>query len=450
MMISSNGGSRFSTVALLLGFVIILALVAGCGDGKEIIKYKDRPAVVSLVYPSTNLFVTVNPTFYWNRSADAVRYELQVATASDFVNKTIDIQTADTAYTTQSTIPNSTYYWRVRGQNLDGLWGDWSDAEIRAFFKSDYINYFELISQTETMGTPQDLFLRNDTAYIADGQADLTIFDVSNPLSPFLIRNIDPNDDDFAKGVYVSPNDTFPYAFVADMDGKIQALHVQDTTFLLNQSFGTDQNLEDVTGLIVNDTLWVLAVSSGFNRRKLSFYQIIYTPYVDPWGSQNFFSIDMPADANGLCTDGNYVYVACGTSGLRIFDISNIFDPLLISSLALSGSALSVDVEGDYVYVAADRGGLYVINVADRHNPVIAEEVNTSGRTKDVQVIDNFVFIADSDGGLKVIDATVPDSAHFVAAYVTPYAYGLAVTREYIYVCDRDLGLMIFENRISQ
>ena len=255
MMISSNGGSRFSTVALLLGFVIILALVAGCGDGKEIIKYKDRPAVVSLVYPSTNLFVTVNPTFYWNRSADAVRYELQVATASDFVNKTIDIQTADTAYTTQSTIPNSTYYWRVRGQNLDGLWGDWSDAEIRAFFKSDYINYFELISQTETMGTPQDLFLRNDTAYIADGQADLTIVDVSNPLSPFLIRNIDPNDDDFAKGVYVSPNDTFPYAFVADMDGKIQALHVQDTTFLLNQSFGTDQNLEDVTGLIVNDIL---------------------------------------------------------------------------------------------------------------------------------------------------------------------------------------------------
>jgi hypothetical protein len=65
-------------------------------------------------------------------------------------------------------------------------------------------------------------------------------------------------------------------------------------------------------------------------------------------------------------------------------------------------------------------------------------------------VIDNFAFIADSDGGLKVIDATIPDSAHFVAAYATPYAYGLTATRDYIYVCDRDLGLMIFENRISR
>jgi hypothetical protein len=428
-------------------------------QGKTIIRYRERPNAIALITPLVGQFITTNnPTFVWHTMSDVNRYEIQVSPTGDFATKTINTQVAETTYTTVSVIPNSTYFWRVRARNLDGEWGDWSDADIWTFLKSDYVNYFDLISMTETMGVPQDIFIRNDTGYVADGQADLTIYDLTNPADPMLVRNIDTNDDDFAKGAFVAPSfftpDSFPYVYVADMDGKIQALNSADTSFLLNLSFGTDQNLEDVTGIVLPDTdgvdkLWILAVSSGFNRRKLSFYKMLYdqTP---PNPYTYFYQMDMPADAMGLYVAGDYVYVACGTSGLRIVDIHDIYNPSVVGNANLAGTSLSVEVEGNYAYVAADRAGLYVVDVTDHANPVAVDTVNTSGRTKDVQILGNHAFIADANGGLKVVDITNPAQTTFLAAYATPYAYGIFATDQYIYICDRDYGLMIFENRTSR
>ena len=453
--------SKFSARNIAVVFLVsgLILLVFGCGKEKTIIKYLERPNAVELISPIVGQFISLNnPTFTWHNMDNVNHFQIQVSPTGDFVTKTIDTQLAETTYTTVNAIPNSTYYWRVRARNLDGEWGDWSDANVWTFLKSDYVNYFDLVSITETMGIPQDIYVRNDTGYVADGQADLTIYDLSTPADPMVLRNIDTNDDDFAKGTFVAPDffatDSFPYVYVADMDGKIQALNARDTTFLLNLSFGTDQNLEDVTGVVLPDSdgidkLWILAVSSGFNRRKLSFYKMLYdqTP---PNPYTYFYQMDMPADAMGLCVEGNYVYVACGTSGLRIVDIRDIYNPVLIGESNLTGVSLSVDVEGDYAYVAADRAGLYVVDVSDRANPVAVDTVNTSGRTKDVQILGTHAFIADASGGLKVVDVSDPVHTVFLAAYATPYAYGLFVTQQYIYICDRDDGLMIFENRTSR
>jgi hypothetical protein len=436
-----------STVFVYSLAFLSLAFVA-CGKDKVVIRYLQPPAPIELVSPAGDAFISTDTTtFVWRRGEDVIRYQLQVCRSPDFIDKSLDVHSAETTYTSQTDFANGSYFWRVRGENADGISGDWSDAPVGTFYKSDYVDYIELLSSLHTLGIAQDVFLRNDTAYVADGQADLTIVDVQDRSSPFIIMNIDTIDDDFAKGVYVSPADTIPYAFVADMDGRIQALKV-DTTFIYNASIGLDQNLEDITGLTIEDTLWLFAVSSGFNRRKLSYYQIIFTPIPE---APIFISHDMPADANGLWVEREFAYVACGVSGLVIVNLEDLYGPVIQSSVDLEGSALSVCVDGDYAYVACDRAGIYVVDLsADRSSPSIATQINTSGRTKDVQVAGQYAFIADGSGGLKVIDISVPDSAHFVAAYDTPYAYGLWADSQYIYICDRDEGLMIFENRISK
>lgn len=446
----SSGRNQVKTFRSIffLFLATIFAIIGGCGEEKVIIRYLEVPPPVELVSPPVDTFVTEGIlTFLWSSSEEAVRYQLQVSSSDNFISRTIDIETTDTSYVNQSELVNDSYFWRVRGENGDGLKGDWSDAEIWTFHKSDYVNYMDLASSIKTVGTAQDVFVRGDTAYVADGQADLTIVNISDKYNPSIIRNIDTTDDDFAKAVYIAPGDTVPYAFVADMDGKIQAIHVRDTTFIFNNSIGFNQNLEDLTGVIRTDTLWLFAVSSGFGRRKLSYYQITY----DPIPVEGMFGeLDMPADANGVWADLQYAYVACGVAGLMIVDVDDILNPSLLSSYDLEGSALSVDVDGNYAYIAADRAGFYIVDTTDKSNPVIATQINTSGRANDVHIVGDYAFIADASSGLKVVDVSIPHSAHLVATYDTPYAYGVWADSDFIYLCDRDEGLMIFENLVTQ
>lgn len=437
---------------LILGALYII--ISGCGKEKVVIREIIRdpvqtPAPIELAFPPADTIITTNnPTFYWNSDSEVIRYQLHVAGSSDFINKTIDVMTADTTYTTLSEIANGSYFWRVRGENEDSVRGDWSDAEIRPFYKSDYVNYIELISSINTVGTAQDVFVRGDTAYVADGQADLTIIDVIDRHSPFIIRNIDTISDDFAKSIYVAPADTFPFVFVADMDAHVQVINIADAVFPEYASFA-QQNIEDIYGVNISDTLYIFtARSRGVSPANFGYYRIIYDPF--PTNITQIYSMDLPADANGIFADSQYSYIAAGVAGLIIMDHSDILNPVQVSSLDLAGSALSVWAEGDYVYVAADRAGIFVVDVADRYNPGIATQVNTSGRTKDVHIVGDYAFIADASRGLKVIDISVPDSAHFIATYDTPYAYGLWADADYIYVCDRDEGLIIFENLSSR
>ncbi len=442
--------SIFSIIAFLFGLLVV---ISGCGEEKVIIRYREIPPPVELIYPVNDTLIhDNNPTFVWHGIGEAVRYRLQVSTLSSFINKSIDIEISDTVYAAVNPLDNGSFYWRVRGVNQDNVPGDWSDADIWTFYKTDNIFYITFKSSITTVGTARDVVVRNDTAYIADGAADLTIVNTLDKENPSIIQNIDTIDDDYAMGVYINPQDSVPYAFVADLDGSVQVLNTFDVSPINNGSFGT-QNIEDISGVFIQDTLYIFTVrsASGFNLAGLALYQILYEPdsppHTGPWV---WNPIDLPADAKGVFADTAYAYIACDAVGLMIIDLSDIYNPFLLSNLDLEGSSLSVYAKNDYIYVAADRAGIYVVDATDKSNPTIASQINTSGRTKDVHVVGDYAFIADGSGGLKVIDASVPDSAHFVAAYDTPYAYGIYADSNYIYICDRDEGLMIFENLVVE
>ncbi len=72
---------------------------------------------------------STTPMFQWGATENAVSYQLQVSSQKNFSINEIDIEgLTDTIY--QSIIPLnqiSRYYWRVRGQNLEGIYGAWSE-----------------------------------------------------------------------------------------------------------------------------------------------------------------------------------------------------------------------------------------------------------------------------------------------------------------------------------
>jgi hypothetical protein len=82
----------------------------------------------------TNLQISTSfttPTFSWDRVEGAESYDLQVDDDPGFGN--LDISTVNTkqnTYTNKDTLPNGTYYWRVRARRNGGITNEWSVPTI--------------------------------------------------------------------------------------------------------------------------------------------------------------------------------------------------------------------------------------------------------------------------------------------------------------------------------
>jgi hypothetical protein len=491
-------------VKVCLAFAAILAtvftlLIGGCTKEKVII-YHELPGRVVLAYPPNSIdsVYASTPTFKWMPQAGAVGYHIQIASDAAFSGIEVGQDAADTFFTPAFTPPhtrfaNGFHYWRVRAQNDKGIWGDWSDAAIWTFNINDNSNYVRLLSQSYTYGIAQDLIVENNIAYVADGEAELTLFNVSDASAPTLIGNIDMRTDDFAKGVWKKPGDN--YAYVADRNGRMQVLDVSlplNPYALGNSGQGLDQSLEDVMGVVYQDSLFLLSVASG-TRNIFRLYNIIYDPLPHTNPNYSVNEIQLPADGMGVYWDtmsvyvqyhdtlkldstyyefreGRFIYVADASAGLGMIDISithpfdfpdSVIDlmgsPRVIGWVHTPSEALSVQARGKYAYVADDRAGLQIYRLPDtipsfdnvtpfRTNPILVGSMSTSGRAKDLQLVGDYCFLADASGGLKVINIANPAAPAFVAAYTTPYAYGIWADSSKIYIADRDLGLLIFDN----
>lgn len=464
---------------------------------EKIIIYKQVTDQVALAFPpNTGLVFGSFPELIWEQAGDATGYKVQVATDASFFQLIINSEVTDTSYVYSGSAGNNLYFWRVRAKNSDGVWGDWSEALIWSFRVNDASDYIALLTVVQTPGIAQDVFVQQGIAYVADGLADLTMVDVADPAHAALIANIDTRDDDFAKCIWKKPDDDFVY--VADMDFKLQIIDasIPVEPFPYYYQVGLAQNLEDISGLVhTPDSVYIFSAHSGFGHRELNFFEFVYDPLPRPGDSFVVNPFSFPSDAFGVFQDtltttvqyrnldvaagvdstyyetqrGNFVYCADGTSGLWWFNISYthtfgqvdtflVHDPRLLGWQDTPSISLSVHVANGFAYVADDRGGLQIFDLPDTipafdsdslfaADPVLIADINTSGRTKDVQAVGNRCYLADGSGGLKVVDITDPYNPVFLAAYTTPYAYGVWADENYIYITDRDNGLMIFESR---
>ncbi|MDB9492846.1 hypothetical protein PN478_20305, partial [Dolichospermum circinale CS-534/05] len=101
---------------------------------------------------------------------------------------------------------------------------------------------------------------------------------------------------------------------------------------------------------------------------------------------------------------GNYAYVADGTSGLQIINISNPNSPTLAATLDTPGGASNIQVVGNYAYVADGTSGLQIINISNPNSPTLADTYDTDGIAYGLDVVGNYVYVADAGSGLQIID----------------------------------------------
>jgi LVIVD repeat len=91
--------------------------------------------------------------------------------------------------------------------------------------------------------------------------------------------------------------------------------------------------------------------------------------------------------------DGN---VFAGNNGFSAQAMGTVttFSPTPLSFVSIQGFANGVDVNGNYAYVAAGSAGLQVVNISNRPNPAIVGSLSLAGNSNDVRLPGNFAYVA--------------------------------------------------------
>jgi hypothetical protein len=116
-------------------------------------------------------------------------------------------------------------------------------------------------------------------------------------------------------------------------------------------------------------------------------------------------------------------YLAAGTEGLRIYNVSELANPSLVGSylpLESDCPARQVDfdevvVVGTTAYVAAGRCGLLIVDVGDPSVPLLLGAFDTREWVKDVKIRESggatIAYLADHWGGLRIVDVSNPTAS---------------------------------------
>jgi hypothetical protein len=86
------------------------------------------PAVPTTVAPASGTEVDGLPRFAWDAVSGAARYEFQLSADSAFNSTQASFFTENTRATLDKTLPNGTYWWRVRSVDASGAVSGWSAA----------------------------------------------------------------------------------------------------------------------------------------------------------------------------------------------------------------------------------------------------------------------------------------------------------------------------------
>lgn len=207
--------------------------------------------------------------------------------------------------------------------------------------------------------------------YLALGDSGLYVYSVANPAAPTLAGKIGTT----GRAAFVS------YGSVTV--GGLPVGHI----FVSNRS--TSSGLSAVN--VSSPATPTLSAFLGTNQAASG---IAYTP---------FYS-------------SGKVYVAYGTAGLRIVDVSAPSSATLLSTTSLPGDSRGVVASGNYAYVAGGVSGVSVVDVTNPSSPVKLSTIVTP-RARGIAISGNYVYVAASDSGLGVFDISSPATPSLVGYF---------------------------------
>jgi hypothetical protein len=152
-----------------------------------------------------------------------------------------------------------------------------------------------------------------------------------------------------------------------------------------------------------------------------------------------------------LSNDDRTAFLADGTPGLKIVNVSDVSNPELVSQLKIGESVYDIALSngGDVLY-AAHLSGVSAVNISDLSNPFIISTIITPGDAQAIRLSRDgaLVYIADGYEGFHIIDVSQPSSLKLLKSMNTPgeiYSLSLSANGALLYLADGSYGFKVFD-----
>jgi hypothetical protein len=254
-----------------------------------------------------------------------------------------------------------------------------------------------------------DVAVQGNIAYVAGGADGFYTLDITNPRNPVLLDRIQHTGTvDYycveVQGGYAYIEDLFNNAWIS--------FNVLDpSNILMLDSVTYSQGFDFV---VSGDVLYIADGTLGLYLMNISNpYNLgpnLGSPYSD---GSNYTSV---------WVQGHTVYAtATGAfSGLYVYDARDLSNLILIDSITLTYPR-DVVAYGDFLAVADGPYGVYTYNVTDPFNILFTDyfDPNNNG-TYGVDMYGTRIIMAQKAGGVHLVDATDIQDLQGIASYVTP------------------------------
>ncbi len=186
----------------------------------------------------------------------------------------------------------------------------------------------------------------------------------------------------------------------------------------------------DALGLTVDGDHLYVAVS-GLGIVVLDHAADPAAPLVTGFGST-------PGEAGDVVVQDGVAYVADGSQGLHVLDVSDPAAPFSLGGLYTAQDIRYVDVEGARAY-GIDADGLVVYDVADPGDIQVLSTLDLQGPLQGIEVSDGVAYVADPYVGLYVIDVSDPQAPAVVGGGIdgTYLVSGIVLDNEKLYIVDQ-------------
>ncbi len=227
------------------------------------------------------------------------------------------------------------------------------------------------------------------------------------------------------------------YVFVANLWAKLMVLDISDPANIRMVGQCNIPNSQTVVDVAVQGN-YAYILYFTWNAT----YAFGVVNIADP-SSPYLVSFIPDAGGNKIFVSDNYAF--CATNeGLRIIDITYPSNPMVIGVCSLSTPCYQIYVSGNYAYLGG--GNLYIVDISNPYNPFIVSQYPAAFRA--IFVDANLAYLASAT--LRVLDVSNPANPYEVGYYVATNlwgenvsSYGVYYANGFIYLATGREGLWI-------